>query len=160
MVAQKPRLTLDQTAANSQEGNEKLLKFYREMLLIRRFEERVGQLYGMGLIGGFLHLYVGQEAVIVGVENAVTREDPMITSYRCHGHMLMRGENITRVMSELTGRSMGSSTGKGGSMHMFSPENGFFGGHGIVGAQVPIGTGIALSLKYRGLNNVCFTFLY
>ena len=159
MVAQKPRLTLDQTTANSQEGNEKLLKFYREMLLIRRFEERVGQLYGMGLIGGFLHLYVGQEAVIVGVENAVTREDPMVTSYRCHGHMLMRGENLTRVMSELTGRSTGSSKGKGGSMHMFSPENGFFGGHGIVGAQVPIGTGIALSLKYRGLSNVCFTFL-
>lgn len=159
MVASKSRLTPDQATAGAQEGNEELLKFYREMLLIRRFEERVGQLYGMGLIGGFLHLYVGQEAVIVGVENAVTREDPMVTSYRCHGHMLMRGENLTRVMSELTGRSTGSSKGKGGSMHMFSPENGFFGGHGIVGAQVPIGTGIALSLKYRGLSNVCFTFL-
>jgi pyruvate dehydrogenase E1 component alpha subunit len=159
MVSQNPRPMLNQTTVNSHASDEELIKFYREMLLIRRFEERVGQLYGMGLIGGFLHLYVGQEAVIVGVENAVTREDPMITSYRCHGHMLIRGEDPVRVISELTGRSMGSSKGKGGSMHMFSPENGFYGGHGIVGAQVPIGTGIALSLKYRGLNNVCFTFL-
>lgn len=115
-------------------------------------------MYGMGLIGGFLHLYVGQEAVVVGVQNAITPDDPMITSYRCHGHMLARGEDPKRVLAELTGSVNGVSKGKGGSMHMFAPENGFFGGHGIVGAQVPIGTGMALALKYRGSNSVCFTF--
>ncbi len=159
MATEKSRPKLTQSSASLIASNDELIKFYRQMLLIRRFEERVGQLYGMGLIGGFLHLYVGQEAVVVGVENAITHEDPMITSYRCHGHMLARGEKIERVLSELTGKASGSSKGKGGSMHMFSPENGFFGGHGIVGAQVPIGTGIALSLKYRRLPNVCFTFL-
>tara|TARA_Y100000588_G_C14157706_1_gene883396 strand:+ start:55 stop:1086 length:1032 start_codon:yes stop_codon:yes gene_type:complete len=159
MATEKPRPQLAETSANLIASNDELIKFYGQMLLIRRFEERVGQLYGMGLIGGFLHLYVGQEAVVVGVENAITPEDPMITSYRCHGHMLARGEEIVKVLSELTGKASGSSKGKGGSMHMFSPENGFFGGHGIVGAQVPIGTGIALSLKYRRLPNVCFTFL-
>ena len=115
-------------------------------------------MYGMGLIGGFLHLYVGQEAVVVGVQNAITPDDPMITSYRCHGHMLARGEDPKRVLAELTGSVNGVSKGKGGSMHMFAPESGFYGGHGIVGAQVPIGTGIALALKYRGSSSVCFTF--
>ncbi|MBT07605.1 MAG: pyruvate dehydrogenase (acetyl-transferring) E1 component subunit alpha [Rhodospirillaceae bacterium] len=159
MATKNPLPKDTQNSAGLIAGNDDLVKYYRQMLLIRRFEERVGQLYGMGLIGGFLHLYVGQEAVVVGVENAITRQDPMITSYRCHGHMLARGEKIERVLSELAGKILGSSKGKGGSMHMFSPENGFYGGHGIVGAQVPIGTGIALSLKYRSLSNICFTFL-
>ena len=159
MATENPRPKLTQSSPSLMASNDQLVKYYSQMLLIRRFEERVGQLYGMGLIGGFLHLYVGQEAVVVGVENAISRQDPMITSYRCHGHMLARGEEIGRVLSELAGKASGSSKGKGGSMHMFSPENGFYGGHGIVGAQVPIGTGIALSLKYRRLSNVCFTFL-
>ena len=158
MAVNKPRPKLAQPNVSQEASARELTKFYREMLLIRRFEERVGQMYGMGLIGGFLHLYVGQEAVVVGVENAITRSDPMITSYRCHGHMLARGEKPEHVLAELTGSFEGVSKGKGGSMHMFAPERGFFGGHGIVGAQVPIGTGIALALKYRGSNSVCFTF--
>ena len=158
MAVNKPRPKLAQANVSQEASARELTKFYREMLLIRRFEERVGQMYGMGLIGGFLHLYVGQEAVVVGVENAITRSDPMITSYRCHGHMLARGEKPEHVLAELTGSFEGVSKGKGGSMHMFAPELGFFGGHGIVGAQVPIGTGIALALKYRSSNNVCFTF--
>ena len=158
MAVKKRRPELTDESVSYEATAEELLKFYREMLLIRRFEERVGQMYGMGLIGGFLHLYVGQEAVVVGVENAITRDDPMITSYRCHGHMLARGEDPKRVLAELTGSIEGVSKGKGGSMHMFAPSNGFFGGHGIVGAQVPIGTGIALALKYRSSSNVCFTF--
>ena len=159
MATENPRPKLTQSSPSLMASNDELIKYYSQMLLIRRFEERVGQLYGMGRIGGFLHLYFGQEAVVVGVENAISRQDPMRTSYRCHGHMLARGEEIGRVLSELAGKASGSSKGKGGSMHMFSPENGFYGGHGIVGAQVPIGTGIALSLKYRRLPNVCFTFL-
>lgn len=158
MAVNKPRPKLAQANVSQEASARELTKFYREMLLIRRFEERVGQMYGMGLIGGFLHLYVGQEAVVVGVENAITRSDPMITSYRCHGHMLARGEKPEHVLAELTGSFEGVSKGKGGSMHMFAPELGFLGGHGIVGAQVPIGTGIALALKYRSSNNVCFTF--
>ena len=158
MAVNKRRPELAQTSVSYEGTPEELFKFYREMLLIRRFEERVGQMYGMGLIGGFLHLYVGQEAVVVGVQNAITPSDPMITSYRCHGHMLARGEDPKRVLAELTGSVNGVSKGKGGSMHMFAPESGFYGGHGIVGAQVPIGTGIALALKYRGANSVCFTF--
>ncbi|MGH6684537.1 MAG: pyruvate dehydrogenase (acetyl-transferring) E1 component subunit alpha [Pseudolabrys sp.] len=135
-----------------------LLKAYRDMLLIRRFEERAGQLYGMGLIGGFCHLYIGQEAVVVGVQAAQRAGDQVITAYREHGHMLANGMDPKRVMSELTGRATGYSKGKGGSMHMFSAEKHFFGGHGIVGAQVPLGTGLAFANKYRGNDNVTVTY--
>ncbi|MSP68000.1 MAG: pyruvate dehydrogenase (acetyl-transferring) E1 component subunit alpha [Alphaproteobacteria bacterium] len=131
-----------------------LLGCYRDMLLIRRFEERAGQMYGMGLIGGFCHLYIGQEAVVVGMQHALAPDDVMITSYRDHGHTLARGMDPKRVMAELTGRRDGYSRGKGGSMHMFSRAKNFYGGHGIVGAQVPIGAGIALSMKYQGSKNV------
>ena len=119
---------------------DELLAFYRQMLLIRRFEEKAGQLYGMGLIGGFCHLYIGQEAVVVGLEAVARAGDKRITSYRDHGHMLACGMDPKGVMAELTGRAGGYSKGKGGSMHMFSREKHFYGGHGIVGAQVPIGT--------------------
>ncbi len=127
---------------------EELLKFYRDMLMIRRFEEKAGQLYGMGLIGGFCHLYIGQEAVVVGMMAASEPQDTVVTSYRDHGHMLACGMDPKGVMAELTGRRGGYSKGKGGSMHMFSREKNFFGGHGIVGAQVPIGTGLAFGHKY------------
>jgi pyruvate dehydrogenase E1 component alpha subunit len=136
-----------------------LLKYYRDMLLIRRFEEKAGQMYGMGLIGGFCHLYIGQEAVVVGMQAAITPEDAVITSYRDHGHMLACGMDPKGVMAELTGRRGGYSKGKGGSMHMFSREKNFYGGHGIVGAQVPLGTGIAFAHFYRGKANVCLTYL-
>jgi pyruvate dehydrogenase E1 component alpha subunit len=145
-------------AAKGAKGNGKagtvndpdvLKKCYRDMLLIRRFEERAGQLYGMGLIGGFCHLYIGQEAVVVGMQAAIEASDALITSYRDHGHMLACGMDPKGVMAELTGRSGGYSKGKGGSMHMFSRENNFYGGHGIVGAQVSIGTGVAFAQKYR-----------
>jgi pyruvate dehydrogenase E1 component alpha subunit len=135
-----------------------LKKYYRDMLLIRRFEERAGQLYGMGLIGGFCHLYIGQEAVVVGMQAAITDKDAVITSYRDHGHMLACGMEARGVMAELTGRSGGYSKGKGGSMHMFSREKNFYGGHGIVGAQVPIGTGLAFANKYNGNNQVSLTY--
>src|ERR1700744_4005447 len=128
---------------------ESLKKMYADMLLIRRFEERAGQLYGMGLIGGFCHLYIGQEAVVVGMQAATRPEDQVITAYRDHGHMLACGMDPKGVMAELTGRSGGYSRGKGGSMHMFSREKGFFGGHGIVAAQVPLGTGLGFAHKYR-----------
>jgi pyruvate dehydrogenase E1 component alpha subunit len=128
------------------------------MLLIRRFEERAGQLYGMGLIGGFCHLYIGQEAVVVGMQANVRDKDAVITSYRDHGHMLACGMDPKGVMAELTGRSGGYSKGKGGSMHMFSREKSFYGGHGIVGAQVPIGTGLAFAHKYNGNKNVSLTY--
>ena len=134
------------------------LKAYREMLLIRRFEEKAGQMYGMGLIGGFCHLYIGQEAVVVGVLGAVKPGDEIITGYREHGHMLACGMDPKGVMAELTGRAGGYSKGKGGSMHMFSAEKCFYGGHGIVGAQVPIGTGLAFANKYRGNDHVSVTF--
>ena len=137
---------------------EELLNFYREMLLIRRFEEKAGQLYGMGLIGGFCHLYIGQEAVVVGLEAAAKEGDKRITSYRDHGHMLACGMDPKGVMAELTGREGGYSKGKGGSMHMFSKEKHFYGGHGIVGAQVPLGTGLAFADKYNGNDNVTFTY--
>ncbi|WP_448586895.1 pyruvate dehydrogenase (acetyl-transferring) E1 component subunit alpha [Thermaurantiacus sp.] len=124
--------------------------FYRMMLLIRRFEEKAGQLYGMGLIGGFCHLYIGQEAVVTGLQSAITPgRDSVITGYRDHGHMLACGIDPRVVMAELTGRAAGISRGKGGSMHMFSPAHGFYGGHGIVAAQVPIGAGLAFAHKYR-----------
>jgi pyruvate dehydrogenase E1 component alpha subunit len=128
------------------------------MLLIRRFEEKAGQLYGMGLIGGFCHLYIGQEAVVVGMQMTLKAGDQVITSYRDHGHMLACGMSPRGVMAELTGRRGGYSRGKGGSMHMFSREKNFYGGHGIVGAQVPIGTGLAFANYYRGNDNVCLTY--
>jgi pyruvate dehydrogenase E1 component alpha subunit len=135
-----------------------LLKLYRDMLLIRRFEEKAGQMYGMGLIGGFCHLYIGQEAVVVGVQSVVAPGDSIITSYRDHGHMLACGMDPKGVMAELTGRAGGYSKGKGGSMHMFNREKRFFGGHGIVGAQVPIGTGLAFAHRYRKDGGVCVTY--
>jgi len=135
-----------------------LLTYYREMLLMRRFEERAGQMYGMGLIGGFCHLYIGQEAVVVGLEHAIEPTDYVITSYRDHAHMLARGMDPKGVMAELTGRAGGYSKGKGGSMHMFSTEKRFFGGHGIVGAQVPLGAGLAFAAKYRDQGAVCLTY--
>lgn len=137
---------------------DELLEYYRTMLLIRRFEEKAGQLYGMGLIGGFCHLYIGQEAVVVGLEAAAIHGDKRITAYRDHGHMLACGMGARGVMAELTGREGGYSGGKGGSMHMFSKEKGFYGGHGIVGAQVPIGAGLAFADKYLENSNVTFTY--
>lgn len=142
----------------STDENHDLIKFYRDMLLIRRFEEKAGQLYGMGLIGGFCHLYIGQEAVVVGLEAAARDGDKRITSYRDHGHMLACGMDPNGVMAELTGRGGGYSKGKGGSMHMFSKEKNFYGGHGIVGAQVPLGAGLAFADRYR--ENNCVTFTY
>ena len=136
-----------------------LLKdMYKKMLLIRRFEEKAGQLYGMGQIGGFCHLYIGQEAVVVGIQSAQIDGDSIVTSYRDHGHMLACDMDPKGVMAELTGRKDGYSKGKGGSMHMFSREKGFFGGHGIVAAQVPIGAGLAFSHKYNGNKNVSITY--
>src|ERR1700704_58873 len=137
---------------------ERLRKFYRDMLLIRRFEEKAGQLYGMGLIGGFCHLYIGQEAVVVGMQATLQPTDQVITTYRDHGHMLACGMEPSGVMAELTGRASGYSKGKGGSMHMFSREKNFFGGHGIVGANVPIGTGLAFANRYRRNGAVCLTY--
>jgi pyruvate dehydrogenase E1 component alpha subunit len=134
------------------------LEAYREMLLIRRFEEKAGQLYGMGFIGGFCHLYIGQEAVVVGLQMAAKAGDQVITTYRDHGHMLATGMDPKGVMAELTGRRGGYSRGKGGSMHMFSKEKGFYGGHGIVGASVPLGAGLAFANKYRGNDNVCWCY--
>ncbi len=135
-----------------------MLRAYRDMLLIRRFEEKAGQLYGMGLIGGFCHLYIGQEAVVVGMQMCLKPGDQVITSYRDHGHMLATGMEARGVMAELTGRIGGYSKGKGGSMHMFSTEKGFFGGHGIVGAQVSLGAGLAFANRYRGNDNVSLTY--
>jgi len=137
---------------------DELLQYYRDMLLIRRFEERAGQLYGMGLIGGFCHLYIGQEAVVVGMQAALKEGDQVITAYRDHGHMLAAGMTANGVMAELTGRRDGYSKGKGGSMHMFSIEKAFYGGHGIVGAQVSLGTGIAFANRYRKDGKVCLTY--
>jgi len=137
---------------------EELLDFYHQMLLIRRFEEKAGQLYGMGLIGGFCHLYIGQEAVVVGMRAASTDRDTVVTSYRDHGHMLAYGMDSKGVMAELTGRRGGYSKGKGGSMHMFSREKNFFGGHGIVGAQMPLGTGLAFAHKFKGDGGVCHAY--
>jgi len=139
-------------------SREEEIDAYREMLLIRRFEEKAGQLYGMGLIGGFCHLYIGQEAVVVGMLKAAKEGDQIITSYRDHGHMLAAGMSARGVMAELTGRQGGFSKGKGGSMHMFSKEKHFYGGHGIVGAQVPIGTGLAFANRYLGEEKVSLTF--
>jgi pyruvate dehydrogenase E1 component alpha subunit len=133
-------------------------KAYRDMLLIRRFEEKAGQLYGMGFIGGFCHLYIGQEAVVTGMQMAIKEGDQVITTYRDHGHMLSCGMDPKGVMAELTGRRGGYSKGKGGSMHMFSVEAAFYGGHGIVGASAPLGTGLAFANKYRDNDHVCLTY--
>ena len=144
--------------SNFSMSQDDLLKAYGDMLLIRRFEEKAGQLYGMGLIGGFCHLYIGQEAVVVGMQGALKDGDEVITSYRDHGHMLATGMEPRGVMAELTGRSGGYSKGKGGSMHMFSREKNFFGGHGIVGAQVSLGTGLAFANWYRQNDAVSVTY--
>lgn len=146
------------TSSKTNTSKEDLIHYYREMLLIRRFEEKAGQLYGMGLIGGFCHLYIGQEAIIVGIEATTKDGDKRVTSYRDHGHMLACGMDPKGVMAELTGREGGYSKGKGGSMHMFSKEANFYGGHGIVGAQVPIGAGLAFADKYLGNDNVSFAY--
>ena len=138
---------------------KQLTALYESMLLIRRFEEKAGQLYGMGKIGGFCHLYIGQEAVVVGMQSVAGPDDSVVTSYRDHGHMLACGMDAGGVMAELTGRSDGYSRGKGGSMHMFSREKNFYGGHGIVGAQVPIGAGLAFAHRYNGNNAVSMTYL-
>jgi pyruvate dehydrogenase E1 component alpha subunit len=155
MAAKKPAdaaVTLPNVSASD------LKRYYRDMLLIRRFEEKAGQLYGMGLIGGFCHLYIGQEAVVVGLEAATEPGDKRITSYRDHGHMLACGMDAKGVMAELTGREGGYSRGKGGSMHMFSKEKHFYGGHGIVAAQVPLGAGLAFADKYLGNGRVSFAY--
>ncbi|MFK8251215.1 pyruvate dehydrogenase (acetyl-transferring) E1 component subunit alpha [Ancylobacter terrae] len=149
--AKKSAATLDFT-------KDEELAAYRHMLLIRRFEEKAGQLYGMGLIGGFCHLYIGQEAVVVGMQMALKQGDQVITGYRDHGHMLACDMDPKGVMAELTGRRGGYSKGKGGSMHMFSIEKGFYGGHGIVGAQVSLGTGLAFANHYRGNDNVTLAY--
>ena len=140
-------------------SKEELLEFYKQMLLIRRFEEKAGQLYGLGLIGGFCHLYIGQEAVAIGLQSALTPgKDSVITGYRDHGHMLAYGIDPNVIMAELTGRAAGISRGKGGSMHMFSTEHKFYGGHGIVGAQVSLGAGLAFAHKYNNDGGVCLAY--
>lgn len=140
-------------------GKDELLDFYKQMLLIRRFEERAGQLYGLGLIGGFCHLYIGQEAVAVGLQSALeVGKDSVITGYRDHGHMLAYGIDPKVIMAELTGRAAGISRGKGGSMHMFSTSHKFYGGHGIVGAQVSLGTGLAFGHKYSGDGGIAMAY--
>ncbi len=140
-------------------SDQELLSLYEQMVLIRRFEEKAGQLYGLGLIGGFCHLYIGQEAVAVGLQSALdTEKDSVITGYRDHGHMLAYGIDPKVIMAELTGRAAGISKGKGGSMHMFSVDHKFYGGHGIVGAQVPLGAGLAFAHKYREDGGVCMAY--
>ncbi|QNL18691.1 pyruvate dehydrogenase (acetyl-transferring) E1 component subunit alpha [Hyphobacterium sp. CCMP332] len=164
MAAKKPADRTTDTAAKRAKGpaakvtKNDLLTYYRDMLMIRRFEEKAGQLYGMGLIAGFCHLYIGQEAVVVGVQAALDEGDQVITGYRDHGHMLACGMDPNGVMAELTGREGGYSRGKGGSMHMFSRDKQFFGGHGIVGAQVSIGTGLAFADLYKKNGKVCATY--
>ncbi len=157
--AKAPELPALAKAKRYKATADELLRFYRDMLLIRRFEERAGQLYGLGFIGGFCHLYIGQEAVAVGLQSALTPgKDSVITGYRDHGHMLAYGIDPKVIMAELTGRAAGISLGKGGSMHMFSTEHRFYGGHGIVGAQVPLGTGLAFGHKYTGDGGVCMAY--
>jgi pyruvate dehydrogenase E1 component alpha subunit len=157
---QEPKIEQPPEPRRFKASKDELLKLYREMLLIRRFEERAGQLYGLGLIGGFCHLYIGQEAVAVGLQSALTvGKDSVITGYRDHGHMLAYGIDPKLIMAELTGRAAGISKGKGGSMHMFSVDHGFYGGHGIVGAMVPLGTGLAFAHKYREDGGVCLTYM-
>jgi pyruvate dehydrogenase E1 component alpha subunit len=138
---------------------DRVKKFYREMLLIRRFEEKAGQLYGMGLIGGFCHLYIGQEAVVTGITAAQEKQDTVVTSYRDHAHMLACGMDPKGIMAELTGRASGYSRGKGGSMHMFSRDENFYGGHGIVGASTAIGTGLGFAHKYKNDKGVAVAYM-
>jgi pyruvate dehydrogenase E1 component alpha subunit len=158
--AQEPKIGRPPQPKRFKASKEQMLQFYREMLLIRRFEERAGQLYGLGLIGGFCHLYIGQEAVGVGLQSAMTvGKDSVITGYRDHGHMLAYGIDPKVIMAELTGRAAGISKGKGGSMHMFSVDHGFYGGHGIVGAQIPLGTGLAFKHKYSEDGGVCLAYM-
>jgi pyruvate dehydrogenase E1 component alpha subunit len=158
-MARKPAAEKSASLSNvPQFSKDDELKAYRDMLLVRRFEEKAGQMYGMGLIGGFCHLYIGQEAVVTGVTMASKKGDAQITGYRDHGHMLVMGLDPKRVMAELTGREGGLSKGKGGSMHMFSNEHRFYGGNGIVGAQVSLGTGLAFAAKYKGDNSVAITY--
>jgi pyruvate dehydrogenase E1 component subunit alpha len=157
-AAAKPARTNGQGPAIRPFSHEEELAAYRSMLLIRRFEEKAGQLYGMGRIGGFCHLYIGQEAVVVGMQMALKPGDQVITAYRDHGHTLSTGMDPKSVMAELTGRRDGCSRGKGGSMHMFAPEKNFYGGHGIVGACVPLGAGLAFANKYRGNDHVCVCY--
>jgi pyruvate dehydrogenase E1 component alpha subunit len=158
--AKKPAPKSEATSAADKAALPKaaLLKMYQEMLLIRRFEEKAGQLYGMGLIGGFCHLYIGQEAVVTGMQAAAKQGDAVITTYRDHAHMLACGMDPKGIMAELTGRSGGFSKGKGGSMHMFSVEKKFYGGHGIVGANVPLGAGLAFAQKYQGTDNLTMVY--
>src|ERR1700759_1727822 len=160
-MARKPAPKAEKSASLSnvpEFSKDDELKAYHDMLLIQRFEEKAGQMYGMGLIGGFCHLYLGQEAVVIGMQMAKRDGDQMITGYRDHGHMLACGMYPKGVMAELTGRRGGYSKGKGGSMHMFSREKNFYGGHGIVAAPVPIGTGLAFAHKYNGNKNVSLTY--
>ncbi|MBR0872564.1 pyruvate dehydrogenase (acetyl-transferring) E1 component subunit alpha [Bradyrhizobium tropiciagri] len=163
-MAAAPKKTVAKESGQEKAGSppelnkEQELKALRDMLLIRRFEEKAGQLYGMGAIGGFCHLYIGQEAVVVGMQMALKLGDQVITGYRDHGHMLACGMEAKGVMAELTGRRGGYSKGKGGSMHMFSMEKHFYGGHGIVGAQVSLGTGLAFANRYRGNDSVSVTY--
>jgi pyruvate dehydrogenase E1 component alpha subunit len=157
-IAKKATKSGSRSDSEPEFSHEEDLDAYKAMLLIRRFEEKAGQLYGMGFIGGFCHLYIGQEAVVVGMQMALKEGDQVITSYRDHGHMLATGMDPKGVMAELTGRRGGYSRGKGGSMHMFSRERQFFGGHGIVGAQVPLGAGLAFANKYRGNDHVSVTY--
>src|SRR5689334_20884089 len=162
VAKKKPRADSDEAAKPATQPAEftkdQELKAYRDMLLIRRFEEKAGQMYGMGLIGGFCHLYIGQEAVVVGMQMVLKPGDQVITGYRDHGHMLATGMEAKGVMAELTGRAHGYSKGKGGSMHMFSKAEHFYGGHGIVGAQVSLGTGLAFANHYRGNDSVSITY--
>jgi len=152
----KAKQKLDEQKLTLEKDN--LLGLYEKMLRIRRFEEKAGQLYGMGRIGGFCHLYIGQEAVVVGMQSCIDKDDQTITTYRDHGHMIAADTDPKIVFAELMGHAAGCSRGKGGSMHMFDLKNNFFGGHGIVGANVPIGTGIAFANKYRSNDNVCLTY--
>jgi pyruvate dehydrogenase E1 component alpha subunit len=154
-MLQSPELA---TPKRFKASKAELLELYRQMVLIRRFEERAGQLYGLGLIGGFCHLYIGQEAVAAGLQSALTEKDSVITGYRDHGHMLLCGIDPKIVMAELTGRAAGISKGKGGSMHMFSVDHKFYGGHGIVGAQVPLGAGLAFAHKYNEDGGICVAY--
>jgi pyruvate dehydrogenase E1 component subunit alpha len=157
---QPPKIDRPPEPKRYKASKDEMLQLYREMLLIRRFEERAGQLYGLGLIGGFCHLYIGQEAVGVGLQSAMTvGKDSVITGYRDHGHMLAYGIDPKVIMAELTGRAAGISKGKGGSMHMFSVDHGFYGGHGIVGAQIPLGTGLAFKHKYSEDGGVCLAYM-
>ena len=158
MAAKRTSKSSTSKSSSKSAGKDELLQYYREMLLMRRFEEKAGQLYGMGLIAGFCHLYIGQEAVVVGVQAALDEGDQVITGYRDHAHMLACGMDPNGVMAELTGREGGYSRGKGGSMHMFSREKQFYGGHGIVGAQVSLGTGLAFADRYKENKKVAITY--